>query len=132
MERRPVVIREDGRLGEIIAGDRLPLAHVPVLVSRVIVGASNELRRWSRVMNAGVVLYVLPFVPKGDIDVEINGISVSFDLNGVNLTITEYTPGTIEADDILTVLYTDTVAGVETVVLENVTTSDGQAVMVGV
>ena len=56
-------------------------------------------------MDAGVLDYALPAVPVGAIEVQINGVGVNYTLAGVNLHITEYTAGMIDASDELTVYY---------------------------
>jgi hypothetical protein len=58
-------------------------------------------------MTAGVATYTLPELPAPDSAVQcfINGVDVNYTLVGVNLTITEYQAGEIEADDELKVMY---------------------------
>lgn len=64
------------------------------------------LLRLETVMQAGVLTYVLPSVPpENGVQVFINGLQVSAVVNGVNLTITGYSAGEIESDDVLKVYY---------------------------
>jgi hypothetical protein len=59
-----------------------------------------------RMMQAGILTYVLPTLPvNNNLIVFINGVSVSYIVVGVNLTITEYTAGTIDNTDALEVWY---------------------------
>lgn len=62
-------------------------------------------RTYTRPAEAGVVTYSLPELPYGTIQVSMNGVQIAHTLSGVNVTITEYSPGTIEATDELTFHY---------------------------
>ncbi len=68
-------------------------------------GAQTTPKYYQTFMSDGVASYVLPELPLGVVDVKINGVSVNHTLVGVNLTITEYSAGTIESDDEMRVLY---------------------------
>lgn len=62
-------------------------------------------REYRRLAQAGVVLYTLPELPYGAIQVKVNGVEVTHTLAGVNVTITEYSPGSMESTDELTFHY---------------------------
>ena len=68
-------------------------------------GPSGALQKYQIPMQAGVLVYPLPAIPAGVTLAFINGVEVSYTLSGVNLTITEYTAGSIESDDVLTVYF---------------------------
>lgn len=69
-------------------------------------GSANGLVPFRRFMQAGVLTYILPTLPVNDnLIVFINGVAVSYTVDGVNLTITEYTAGSIDNTDELVVWY---------------------------
>lgn len=69
-------------------------------------GSANGLVPFRRFMQAGILTYILPTLPVSDnLIVFINGVAVSYTVDGVNLTITEYTAGMIDDTDELTVWY---------------------------
>ena len=59
------------------------------------------------VMTNGILIYILDELPESEFAIQcfINGVEVTFTLDGVNLTITEYTAGTIETGWDLKVYY---------------------------
>lgn len=69
-------------------------------------GASNGLVPFRTIMSVGILNYILPALPaNNNLLVFINGVAVSYTVDGVNLTITEYTAGTIDDTDELVVWY---------------------------
>lgn len=69
-------------------------------------GASNGLVPFRTIMSAGILNYILPALPaNNNLLVFINGVAVTYTVDGVNLTITEYTAGTIDDTDELVVWY---------------------------
>ena len=115
MEHRPLIL-ENGRLRELPATGRIPLQHAPVYVERVLEWVQTTPNRFQRTMDTGVVDYVLPSVPNGAIEVQINGVGVNYTLTGVNLHITEYSAGSIDNTDELTVyFYGAALAGANTI-----------------
>jgi hypothetical protein len=109
MSKRPL-ITDLGRIRELTPAERIPLQHAPVYVESTLSWAQTTPNRFQLMMTAGVVDYVLPALPNGAIEVQINGVGVNYTLSGVNLHITEYNAGTIESTDELTVYYTGSVA----------------------
>ena len=69
-------------------------------------GGPVQLNKFTRTTEAGVLSYDLPELPaSNNLIVFINGAFVSYTVSGVTVTITEYTPGTIDDTDELTVYY---------------------------
>jgi hypothetical protein len=136
-QRRPLVII-GGQVQELPTGDSLVGAESggvqlqPVANERVLEWSSSTPNRFQRMMQAGVVDYVIPAVPNGAVEVQVNGVGVNYTLDGVNLHITEYTPGTIDDSDELTVYYAGSAVGGSTVIHELVVTEDGDVVMMEV
>lgn len=56
-------------------------------------------------MTQGILTYTLPSIPPSGFMAFINGIQTNCTLDGVNLTITDYTAGEIESTDLLTVFF---------------------------
>lgn len=56
-------------------------------------------------MNAGILNYILPSIPPSGFVAFVNGIQTNCTVDGVNLTITDYTAGEIEDTDLLTVFF---------------------------
>lgn len=128
MAQRPLIL-DNGRLRELGASERLPLQHVPVYIERTLEWAQTTPNRFQRMMDAGVTTYILPALPNGAIEVQINGVGVNYTLAGVNLTITEYDAGNIEATDELTVYYTGAVT-LGSDKIHEIVVAQGEAVMV--
>ena len=70
-------------------------------------GVGGGLKEYSQFMTAGVLAYVLPELPIAGsvIAATINGVRVAASLDGVNVTITEYTAGEIDDSDELLINY---------------------------
>jgi hypothetical protein len=66
-----------------------------------------RLKRFFTPMEPGRLIYVLPELPtpETEIMVLVNGLGVAHALDGVNLAITEYSAGFVEATDLLEVFY---------------------------
>ena len=66
-----------------------------------------EKRRFTTPTIAGILAYTLTELPNPNyaIETKINGIGVAFSLVGVNLTITKYSAGDIDAGMTLEVFY---------------------------
>lgn len=90
----------DGNQGDILVRQGLgprQMAWVPM--------PQSGFNKLVRLMDAGVLSYTLPALPKGVVMVFVNGVQVGVVVDGVNVTITEYTAGSIEGDDELTIFY---------------------------
>ncbi len=68
-------------------------------------GANWTPQIYRRFAEAGVVAYTLPELPYGAIQVTVNGVTSAHILSGVNVTITEYSPGSMEDTDDLIFYY---------------------------
>ena len=64
-------------------------------------------KKFETAMSAGVLVYTLPELPDSNFEVqaEINGINIFFNLVGVNLTVLDFTAGEITTDLTLRVYY---------------------------
>lgn len=94
-ERESLVVVSDSRQGP------------PGKNGRDGVDGDGLAKEYNTVMQAGVLSYVLPELPRAGTAVVtyINGIKVGASVDGVNLTITEYSAGTIDDTDELSVQY---------------------------
>ena len=102
----PDVVYPEVAAGSTIAALLNDQLNIVDLITGGAGGSSNGLVPFRRKMEAGVLTYILPALPvSNNLIVFVNGVAVTYNVDGVNLTITSYTPGTIDATDDLEVWY---------------------------